>query len=146
MRWSSQRTVTSWSPLHPHNRPLPSINLITCVYNLFQQKVKEMGRCRDEWNAAHISPGVLGLFRTDWDVSQEKNKQSPFDCAKAEKLTSDYLWGKGVWDESWKMRISVGRDGQKASQRWNDVMKIREEGKTIKRTLKSGVGLKVGDI
>lgn len=38
-------------------------------------------------------------------------------------------------------RIQVGRDGQKALQRGNNAMKIREEGKTIRGTSKSGVGL-----
>lgn len=39
-------SVTPWLSL-PHP-PLLPIHLITCVYNLFQQKVKEMSRCGDE--------------------------------------------------------------------------------------------------
>lgn len=76
--------------------PSAPINLITCVYNLFQLKVKELW-LRQRWmRIVHIFPRILGLFKGAWEACLRRRTNKVLRVWKGGRA---HVWLLGTsWD------------------------------------------------
>lgn len=76
--------------------PPAPINLITCVYNLFHLKVKELWQMQRWMRIVHIFPRTLGLFKAAWEAHLRQRTNKVLWVCRGRRV---HIWLLGTsWD------------------------------------------------